>query len=119
MSENVKPPLLLWKYRAWNQFAEDMIVHGDIHFSTVAQLNDPFEFRWHDRFPDDDEELDLLVRQMCRLTYPNDNVEERRVHYQSLLAQARHLKKKGAGLPQLKRILRWVYSVHRKSTTIS
>ena len=99
MSTQVKPPERLWKYREWDDHAIDMVVHGEIHFSTVQQLNDPFEFRWHDKFPTDDAEIDRFVRDLCSKTYGAfEPIEHRKVHYRSLLADVTSRAKMGGGV---------------------
>jgi hypothetical protein len=66
-------------------------------FTSARQLNDPFEFRWHEVYPNESTELDRFVREICRKTYPYDSVEQRRVHYQHLLSQLKEYAARGGG----------------------
>ncbi len=64
---DARPPERLWKYREWGDHARRMIVKGELYFSTVNQLNDPFEFRWRERLPSTPDEIDLYPAS-CVLT---------------------------------------------------
>jgi hypothetical protein len=76
-----RPPERLWKYRAWNDYTRALLTRGDTYFSTVEQLNDPFEFRWREQFPRDPEKIDWLIREACAARYPNDSPSERSSHF--------------------------------------
>lgn len=105
-------PERLWKYRKWNQHARDMIVHGEIYFSNIEQLNDPFEFRWTDVYPQDPFELDQYVKNILAKRFPYDTVEQRRRRYPTLLRQAKELARQGGGrFPTSARIYLGVFSV--------
>jgi hypothetical protein len=67
MATNPQLPSRLWKYRPWNDFTADLIVKGHVYFSTVKQLNDPFEFRWREVWPEDRAEIDHFAREMCSI----------------------------------------------------
>ena len=112
---NVKNvPERLWKYRAWDtdHHARDMIVDGEIYFASKEQLNDPFEFRYRDKFPDAPAELERFAKELCALNYPYDSPQERRAHFRNLLAEIKHLAKAGGGIsPTAANIILGVFSV--------
>ena len=85
MSDRV--PERLWKYRQWGEHARSLIVHGEVYFAKRAELNDPLEFRWREKFPRKPSEIDEYARGLCQLHYPNDTIVERRVHYSDLKAE--------------------------------
>lgn len=78
------PPERLWKYREWGDYARRMIVKGELYFSTVTQLNDPFEFRWRERLPSTPNEIDLYCRELCAREFPKDSVPQRKARFANL-----------------------------------
>jgi len=105
-------PDVLWKYRDWGDFARRMIVDGEIHFSTLEQLNDPFEFRWQDQYPATHQELDRFVRAVLQKKFPLDSVQQRRIRYAQALSEVRQLAANGRGRsPTVTRLFHGVFSV--------
>ena len=53
------PPPILWKYKKWDderlddKYAWNMVVHGELHYATKDQLNDPLDLHWRERYPSD------------------------------------------------------------------
>jgi hypothetical protein len=79
-------PERLWKYRSWDAkgHAKNLIVSGEIYYASKEQLNDPFEFRYHDEFPPSTDECDRFVKALCAKVYPRDSREQWRDHYTRL-----------------------------------
>lgn len=100
MSDAPKYPKLLYKYRDWDAdgHADAMIRCGEVYFATVQSLNDPFEFRWLDKFPLDEWKADQFLREQIARANPLDTVEERAVRYSALRRQVDdHFQKFGRG----------------------
>ena len=62
-----------------------MILDGELYFASMQELNDPFEFRWRDRFPADPDEIDAFAKEVCAQRFPLDRTPaERLAHYEPL-----------------------------------
>lgn len=83
--------MILWKYRQWNSFTKAMLAEGEMYFATADQINDPFEFRWRERWPQKADEQDKFVREICALEYPNDTIPQRKQRYEYLKKEAAKL----------------------------
>lgn len=66
MKREPTPPIRLWKYREWNEFSRRLISDGELYFSSLDDLNDPFEFYWREQFPQDSEEREEFIWKFCR-----------------------------------------------------
>jgi hypothetical protein len=79
-----KSPERLWKYRVWGDHAHRMVVSGELYFSTIQQLNDPFEFRWRERIPSTPDEIDVYCRELCAYAFPKDSMSQRKARFVNL-----------------------------------
>ena len=90
MADEKPVPGRLWKYRAWNdhdrakEFAANMIIHGELHFSSKKQLNDPFEYRWRDHYPKDPREIDAFVAELVEKQFKNESHLRKAIHFRAL-----------------------------------
>jgi hypothetical protein len=91
MQNTPKLPGVLWKYREWKPFAENMIVRGEVYYAALQDLNDPFDFHWNERLPADEQERDRYARELCAVTFPDDTPPQRMEHYTTVLKSMRDL----------------------------
>jgi len=85
MPDDPTPPERLWKYRTWDQYAANMIIHGELYFARVQQLNDIYEFYWRHRFPISASQIDEYARQFCA-KYSTSDPRQRRLDFESVKA---------------------------------
>jgi hypothetical protein len=78
MDEIIELPERLWKYRTWNDRTISTIQSGELYFAPMHKLNDPFEFRWRDRFTRDPAQIDFLARELCASEFPEHTSPEER-----------------------------------------
>jgi hypothetical protein len=97
MNEDPKPPERLWKYREWNEYTRRMIVDGEVHYTLLEKLNDPFEISWCIRLPENEAELDKFSRELCANTFPEDRPAERLYHFTNMKQSIRDLIEKHGG----------------------
>jgi hypothetical protein len=82
-------PETLYKYRDWEiSFHRDLIMKGDVYFSSFDQLNDPFEgaipFRYHSEQMTE-ENMKQKFRKYCKETTPYIDENEINVRWESEL----------------------------------
>jgi hypothetical protein len=97
MENDAPKPERLWKYREWNDFAVRMIVHGEVHYTKLENLNDPFDLAFSHRLPTREDELDDYARQLCAQQFPLDSSSERLVHFNNIKNEIRRLTKASPG----------------------
>jgi len=94
MPGDPKPPDRLWKYRKWTDKAERMILHGELYFAKLDELNDPFDFYWLEQFPTELEEIDRYSKSLCCHFTPDDSAEQLRRNYDSFREQLIEISKR-------------------------
>jgi hypothetical protein len=85
------PPPILWKYRPWNIHTRSMITGGELWFATVAELNDPFEFRWQDKFPTDPREQRRFSNALRDMHFPGEDKTKRKAILEIFWRQVRDM----------------------------
>jgi hypothetical protein len=68
-----------------------MIVNGEVHYTRLEDLNDPFDLNWCERLPVEEEERDRFARELCAKTFPYDTPAQRRYHFANMMNQIREL----------------------------
>jgi hypothetical protein len=91
MSDEPTKPERLWKYRKWDEYARRMVVDGEVHYTRLEKLNDPFDASWCMRLPKDEAELDEFARALCAMTFPDDLPDERLFHFTNMKQSVRAL----------------------------
>lgn len=101
MADERQTPERLWKYRAWDErgHARNMIVHGEIFFAPREALNDPFEYRYHDKFPDDQSEFPALAKALLEGRFPHFTRKRRRAMAPVLVEEMKRYAANGESAP--------------------
>lgn len=66
-----------------------MIILGEVHYTRLQDLNDPFDLSFNHRLPIDENELIKFVGRMCLQTYPDATPFERRQHFKHMIDEIR------------------------------
>jgi hypothetical protein len=96
MDDDREVPDVLWKYREWKEHAKNMVVHSELYFSRLEQLNDPLDCHWCERLPTDYRERFQFIKHLSAQTFPDDDPYQRVVHMATLISQLRDLTKNTA-----------------------
>jgi hypothetical protein len=84
----VDVPVVLYKYRSWNEHSQAMI-NGQVFFAKRESLNDPFEYRWLVKRPETFERAVELAAILIKQSYPhlNEADDEFKFHWKNITDQ--------------------------------